>query len=714
MRRPNDFVKNAFIIRPFGVKDVPKLSGKKEEALKINFDAIDEKLISPALDALGISGRTTIEIVRAGNIREDMFHRLLTADLVIADLSIHNANVFYELGLRHAFRSKYTFLIRCEGLSNYPFDLQTDRYFVYDYKNPGRSLGGLIEALKQTISSDAEDSPVYKLLPALKTQDRSRFLAPPREFREAIIQARKAENPGDLRLLAVEAEGFIWEIEGLREVGRAQFELNYHWSAAVTWEAIRRHYPDDLEANLMLTRACQRIYEHSGEERWLEKSLQALSRVSEQTDLERIRRSEVLGLIGRKHQTEWRKSWEKAPEKKRFEQALSSHYLREARRAYENAFYLNLNNYNAGVNALALLMVEEQLAKQYEEVWRQLHESPEEEVNRLTGQVFKLRSSVELSLEAERKRIESDPDIDRDFWLELNEAGYYLLVLPESQSVKLRREFDEALRLAPPAWVDAIEDMLDIYQKLDLFSHNVSVVRSVFDASAPKRKWSAAKPRKVKDRILLFAGHRVDQGSEQNSAPASKAARSKTPRRFPRGKEFESKVRKAIEAAVKEELAQAEQEKAKVLFAICGGANGGEIIFHEVCRDLGISTHLYLAIPRDQFVGRYVSVFTESNDWFDRFNDIYRKAESTVELSDSDELPRWLQLKPNYDLRRRGGLWMLQHALVNRVAQDAHVTMIALWDGHAGDAAGGIDDLINRALDNGINVVPIPTGKIFD
>jgi hypothetical protein len=91
-------------------------------------------------DCAGIGGRTTIEIMRAGNIREDMFHRLLTADLVIADLSIHNANVFYELGLRHAFRDKHTFLLRCEGFSNYPFDLQTDRYYTYKLRNPKDSL----------------------------------------------------------------------------------------------------------------------------------------------------------------------------------------------------------------------------------------------------------------------------------------------------------------------------------------------------------------------------------------------------------------------------------------------------------------------------------------------------------------------------------------------------------------------------------------------
>src|SRR5262245_1292914 len=425
MRRPNEFVKNAFIIRPFGVKDAFRQAGKKVEALKINFDAVEELLISPALDELGIRGRTTIEITRSGNIREDMFHRLVTADLVIADLTIHNANVFYELGLRHAFRAKHTFLIRSEGPSNFPFDLQTDRYFVYDYTEPARSLGGLIKALRETISSDEDDSPVYRLLPNLRTQDRSRFLSPPREFREALIQARKEENPGDLRLLAIEAEGFIWEIEALRAVGRAQFDLNYHWSAAVTWEAIRRHYPDDLEANLMLTQVYQRIYQHNSEAKFLEKSVQALDRVAEQTDLERIRRSEVLVLVGLQYITEWKKAWGHFDDERRLEQALSSPELREARRAFEEAFCLNLNNYNAGVSALALLLIEEQLAKQLDDVWKQLYETPDDEVNKLTGLVFKLRSSVELSLEAERRRLERDGSRDRDFWLELNEAIYY-------------------------------------------------------------------------------------------------------------------------------------------------------------------------------------------------------------------------------------------------------------------------------------------------
>jgi hypothetical protein len=78
----------AFIIRPFGAK------------AGVNFDAVDEKLIQPALAQIGVSGNTTTEIVEQGNIREDMFRLLVCADLVIADIPVHNANVFYELGIR--------------------------------------------------------------------------------------------------------------------------------------------------------------------------------------------------------------------------------------------------------------------------------------------------------------------------------------------------------------------------------------------------------------------------------------------------------------------------------------------------------------------------------------------------------------------------------------------------------------------------------------
>src|SRR5687768_8867754 len=177
----------AFIIRPFGEKG------------GINFDRVEAELIDPALDRLEITGRTTGDVVEAGNIREDMFKLLLVSDLVIADISIDNANAYYELGIRHALREKRTYLLRAKGMSNdVPFDLKTDRYLAYDAAAPAAALEELHEGLKATIASERQDSPVFRMLPELREQDRMKFLPLPREFREELEYAAKSRLMGQV------------------------------------------------------------------------------------------------------------------------------------------------------------------------------------------------------------------------------------------------------------------------------------------------------------------------------------------------------------------------------------------------------------------------------------------------------------------------------------------------------------------------------------
>ena len=63
-----------------------------------------------------------MEIRRQGNIRLDMFQRLLTADLIIADISIQNANVYYELGYAHGKRKPV--VITAMDKTQLPFDVK--------------------------------------------------------------------------------------------------------------------------------------------------------------------------------------------------------------------------------------------------------------------------------------------------------------------------------------------------------------------------------------------------------------------------------------------------------------------------------------------------------------------------------------------------------------------------------------------------------------
>ncbi|HBL11573.1 MAG TPA: hypothetical protein DD379_09230, partial [Cyanobacteria bacterium UBA11162] len=84
---------------PFGRKKGP-------DGRWIDFNRIYQDLIKPALEEAGFESFRADEEAVSGDILTDMFQELLLADLVLADLSIDNANVFYELGIRHALRKR--------------------------------------------------------------------------------------------------------------------------------------------------------------------------------------------------------------------------------------------------------------------------------------------------------------------------------------------------------------------------------------------------------------------------------------------------------------------------------------------------------------------------------------------------------------------------------------------------------------------------------
>jgi hypothetical protein len=84
---------------PFGSKLGP-------DGVEIDFNRVYNEYIRPALELAGLESFRADEEIRAGHIIADMFQELLMADLVVADLTIENPNVWYELGVRHALRAR--------------------------------------------------------------------------------------------------------------------------------------------------------------------------------------------------------------------------------------------------------------------------------------------------------------------------------------------------------------------------------------------------------------------------------------------------------------------------------------------------------------------------------------------------------------------------------------------------------------------------------
>ncbi len=81
----------------------------------LNLDKTYEQLIRPAFDKVSVNGFRAIDANVTGSIDSIMYRWIYQADMVIADLSTLNANVFYELGVRHAQRPSS---MRTSGVEN--------------------------------------------------------------------------------------------------------------------------------------------------------------------------------------------------------------------------------------------------------------------------------------------------------------------------------------------------------------------------------------------------------------------------------------------------------------------------------------------------------------------------------------------------------------------------------------------------------------------
>jgi hypothetical protein len=119
-----------FMVTPFGKKPT---GGGENTPAEVDFDALWNQALWPLLDGLGYAPVRADQDLGASIITE-MIERLALSDLVLADLSLPNANVYYEVGVRHAAREKGCVLIAADW-SKQPFDTSQMRQLRYPLPN---------------------------------------------------------------------------------------------------------------------------------------------------------------------------------------------------------------------------------------------------------------------------------------------------------------------------------------------------------------------------------------------------------------------------------------------------------------------------------------------------------------------------------------------------------------------------------------------------
>lgn len=397
----------AFVIIPFGTKR--DLSG-----FEIDFNKVKAELIDPALKATDFSDSTTGELIEAGNIREDIFELIVEADLVICDITISNANVFYELGIRHALRKKRTLLIKCGSAQGTPFDLHTDRYLRYAIDDLAAANKNLTAMIQASLASDRlTDSPIFQMLPSLSEAD-SAVRVVPQEFREEVDRAQKAGAKGLLRLLAEEVRGLRFEMNGLMTVARAQWFVHDYDCARHSWEKIREVHPNDIEANLALANIYERLYFDSDpkDPMLMEKSDQAITQVLDNPSATRADRIEALALQGSNRKNRWRLKFDNFDHMDERRAAAINRALIESYESYRDAFQQDLNRFYLGLNALRMGTILLDLSG--DESWFDEFASDREADAyrvQLEHELSSLRQTVPSSIEATFKRMDdSDPE----------------------------------------------------------------------------------------------------------------------------------------------------------------------------------------------------------------------------------------------------------------------------------------------------------------
>lgn len=160
-----EFDRTCFYITPIGAdgSDARKHS-----------DMFLGSIVEPALESFGLTVVRADGIDKPGTITRQIIEYVLRSRLVIADLSFHNPNVFYELAIRHAARLPVVQLVR--SADRIPFDVNQMRTIHIDTTDI-YTLLPRVETYKAEIASqvrraledpDAVDNPISVYYPSLK------------------------------------------------------------------------------------------------------------------------------------------------------------------------------------------------------------------------------------------------------------------------------------------------------------------------------------------------------------------------------------------------------------------------------------------------------------------------------------------------------------------------------------------------------------------
>jgi tetratricopeptide (TPR) repeat protein len=651
---------HAFVVMPFGNKKGP-------DGRPFDFNIIYKTLIKPAIEDAGFEPFRADEETASGDILTDMFQELLLADMVVCDLSIDNANAFYELGIRHALRKRGVVHIQA-GRAYMPFDIFNVRTLPYHITEEGvpdpafirNDIKAIARLIRDTWASDRDmvHSPIYNLLTGLKEPERKSLQTPLAtgfwreydEWKERVTIAQRDKHIGDILLLTEEIKNPLIREDAVAEVGSALARLGRN-------ELALNQYREGIEVNAS-------NLEFRREEAF---HLNRVGRVNEAiVKLENIladhpKDTKSISYLGRIYKEMWTSSWENIRDmKKRHKLAFDTyHWLIQSIDMYMKGFQIDLRDYYPGINAFTLSMLATHLADRFES-----KKNPDPDMARIRKMIPSLQDTLQFSLES---KLMLDQD-KTDYWTLVSLAELRLFTSNDSTEViRSYRKAVTAVRRDLFSLKSSLRQ-LETIQALGVRTEFVSICiklikeeikyASTGDAGNISSEDHRPGSKSKVGRALIFSGYMVDfAGKDKKTFPSDK----------------ETEIRQEIRKRVEKFNAGA-QDRA----FLAGLSAGSEMIFAEVCAEAGIKVKVFLPHSDSTYIRKFVSPAGEG--WVDRFYKI-RNHPLVDEIYQLEHLG---QPKDGDSLYERNSRWAIYSAL-GRVGID-NMLMITVANEFIGES----------------------------
>ncbi|MBZ5619862.1 MAG: TRAFs-binding domain-containing protein [Acidobacteriia bacterium] len=330
-----------FMIMPYSTKPTSASQGSGAPD-KVNFDRLWEAALRPAIDQAGYEPVRANEDIGALIITE-MIERLAISDLVLADVSIPNGNVYYEVGIRHA-AQKQGCIMTAATWSKPLFDIDQMRRIRYPL--PTESISDDVAAeIKRIVAAaipvmSAGDSPFYQVFPKYPEFDPVRATSFKKSveelsrFQAEIIAARTATGQ-DRRTRALDLRARYYTGGPVQKA--VAIELLYTLRDSTDWTTTLEFIdtlPGDLRNSPLVKEQRALALSKSGDHDTAIGALRELISSSGDT-------SERRGLLGGRYKKKWNTTHNPAD-------------LDRAIAEYETGMKLDLNDYYPSSNLARL------------------------------------------------------------------------------------------------------------------------------------------------------------------------------------------------------------------------------------------------------------------------------------------------------------------------------------------------------------------------